>query len=268
MKKLLYLLLAITVIGCSINEDTTDPSSTENLLPKRITCVGESTTIYDFYYDQNKIVKIKSESTTLINGTLYKSVYTTDFTYTNNLITRVSDYNDDSPTEADVKNFSYDTNGRIKKVTGQREGEFNATVLYDFIDTIEYAANGDFTVKSEDQNGNPTSQICKVKNGNVVIIETLDSYGPSKTSLSFDDKNSPWKNITGAYNLSVYNIYLFTRSDQIVAFKNNVTEAEFTPDNVELSIFAYDYNEFDYPRNISETYYGVPGAFITTIEYY
>jgi hypothetical protein len=150
MKKLLYLFLVLSLLsacsedGITDAEDTIDPSSPENLLPKRITGrIGdESLSTYDFYYDENKIIEIKGEN------------HTIKVTYRNNLITNVSTYYDKNSTVSKLwQTFSYDTNGRIKKVTGTREGEFDAAVLYDFIDTIEYASNGDFTVTSEDQNG-------------------------------------------------------------------------------------------------------------------
>ena len=152
MKKLFqitvgFLLIFSLLITCNNDDDgidTIDPSSPENLLPKRITgsIGGESLDAVDFYYDENKIVEIKGE---------YRTI---KFIYTNNLITNVSTYWDDDPTVPwHWRTFSYDTNGRIKKVMGTRESELNFVEEIEFIDTIEYASNGDFTMTSEDQNG-------------------------------------------------------------------------------------------------------------------
>ena len=261
MKKLFqitvgFLLIFSLLITCNNDDDgidTIDPSSPENLLPKRITgsIGGESLDAVDFYYDENKIVEIKGE---------YRTI---KFIYTNNLITNVSTYWDDDPTVPwHWRTFSYDTNGRIKKVMGTRESELNFVEEIEFIDTIEYASNGDFTMTSEDQNGNVSKSTFKVKNGNVVEATNFSSSGSE--SISYDTKNSPWKNIIGAYNLSIYNVYLFTNSD-IMSFKNNVTQITTGEGNITV---GYDYNQFDYPRNITSRGTGSFVGGISTIEYY
>lgn len=256
MKKLLYLVIGLCFLsscGGSDNgvKDIIDPSSPENLLVKRITAINSSegySIIEEFSYDGNKIVEVRSD---------YYGIK--KFTYTNNLISRVVKYDKDNPDVVDYTiTYSYDSSGKVETYKWEYNNFWDSNEL-------EYTSNGDFTVSYKNSNGDVDSGNFYVEDGNVVKIESSEYV----SDLSYDTKNTPFKNIVGASNISLLNFWdePFSLSE-LYGNKNNLIQEKYRNiknDIIHTNDYLYDYNELDYPRNVTVSN---SGEELITIEYY
>ncbi|WP_428232097.1 hypothetical protein [Flavobacterium sp.] len=189
MKKILCLFSALSMVlisSCS-SDDSTDVAS-EALLPKKIveTTVenGKSGSLdYTLTYDGNKL---KDIATTDASRTVY--------TYTGDVITKVELYRSSVLYSTDV--YAYEGGKLVSKITTREASKTTQSKL-----TFVYNANGTITAKS-------SAIVNKVEipfdgtttytfsNGNLVSTEYSDA-GSEKITSTFDDKKSPFTNITG-----------------------------------------------------------------------
>ncbi|KQB40342.1 hypothetical protein RC62_229 [Flavobacterium aquidurense] len=173
--------------SCS-SDDSSDVAA-ETLLPKKIieTTVENSKSgslTYTLTYDGNKIKEIAGSDAG-------RSVYT----YTGDLITKVEFYVSGSLYYTDV--YAYEGGKLASKITTAESNKTSQDKL-----TFVYNANGTITSKASavvnkveiPYDGTTTYTF---SNGNLVSTEYVDGEKEIITS-TFDDKKSPFTNITGA----------------------------------------------------------------------
>jgi hypothetical protein len=266
MKKLLYLLFAICLIGCSDDDGISDTDGTDTqLLVKSInwTRTNEGTTdngSEEFTYDGNKIVQVLRTSSINMNN------YTDKYIYTDNLISRISSYNINE--ELQEQTFlEYDNSDRLIYIEVSRNGqlEYDASLAYGSSNTsFTYTATGVSDVFYTE-----TTKF-QISNGNIVSFEG-NGIDAQSMNCSYDNKHNPFKNIIGRGALHS-GIYLnLTESREIWDYcygENNIVAFEYTDNNeVSSRLTTYDYNDEDYPRNIVTENSGT-GFSETIIEYY
>ena len=190
MKKFLCLFSALSIVllsSCSSDDNNSDGGSSSTALPTKITLTtvedGDSGTLdYTFTYDGNKLKQIALSDAS-------KYVYT----YTDNLITKVELYKSSVLTSTDV--YEYSSGKLVSKIT---TSAFNS--IKDKL-TFVYNANGTVNAnKSQIIDGQEvkydTTTLYTFANGNIISTEFIDG-DKEKTTNTFDDKKSPFVNITG-----------------------------------------------------------------------
>ena len=253
MKNLLYLLFAITLLGCSSNEDesVSDDSQTgKKLLVKSIswTRVGggySSSGSEIFTYDGNKILQVLETS----RNTKKK------FIYTNNLISKIHSFNDQQELVGQTS-LDYDDSGRLIYIEESIRGriEYSASLVYNSSNTeVTYSAT---------ETSRPTHKtVFKLNKGSIVSFEDSDG---DKGRLSYDNNHNLFKNIIGSS--AVWDIWFSFSNELEYQFgsENNLLLIE---NKKELLTYEYDYNDEGYPRNIllNEVYYNT--EFIGTESY-
>lgn len=173
--------------SCSSDDSSTEGS--DALLPTKIvqTSVvdGESGTLdYTFTYDGNKLKQVSLSDAS-------KYVYT----YTGDLITKVEEFKSSELQSTDV--YAYEGGKLVSKLTTYAFGTTPPQKL-----TFVYNANGTVNAnQSEIINKQEikydTTTLYTFANGNIISTEYIDGEKEKITS-TFDDKKSPFTNITGA----------------------------------------------------------------------
>ena len=274
MKKLLYLLFAICLIGCSDDDGISDTAGTDTqLLVKSInwTRTNEGRTdngSEEFTYDGNKIVQVLRTSS--INMDTYN--YTDKYIYTDNLISRISSYNINE--ELQEQTFlEYDNSDRLIYIEVSKNGQLK------YYASLEYgSSNTSFTYTAigvSDVNYTETTECQIDSNGNIVSFEG-NGIDEQSMNCSYDNKHNPFKNIIGKGTSIGFFGHHFSNSISGWLAENNIITLELidfndlaTDNDDDLSTYSlsYDYNKEDYPRNIFwEDNYGGNGTEI--IEYY
>jgi hypothetical protein len=190
MKNFLCLFSALSIAlmtSCS-SDDSSSEAGSETLLPKKIveTSVenGQSGSItYTITYDGNKLKDIALSDAS-------RSVYT----YTGDVITKVELYRSSVLYSTDV--YAYEGGKLVSKITTREANKTTQSKL-----TFVYNTNGTITAKSSViQNkveipfdGTTTYTF---SNGNLVSTLYSDA-GSEKITSTFDDKKTPFTNITG-----------------------------------------------------------------------
>jgi len=201
---------------------------------------------------------------------------TIKYIYTNNLISRVSTYDDNQELQ-EQQFYEYDNSGRLifyeMFIDGQLES--SSSLVYG-------SSNTSITVTTTNTNESRIyTEEGQITNGNIISAETtfIDSSGVQSDTydlytLSYDNKHTPFENIDGMPEITIGNVYNFTKSRNLFAGKNNVVTIEHTDENndVYITISNFDYNNEDYPRNIIGQYSINGGSSTassdTVIEYY
>lgn len=257
MKKIIILSsLALIGLSCSSNDndDTTEVVETPVLLTKMIVD-GNAVSIK---YDGNKIVEV---ATPVDNG---KTV----FTYTGNLITKVTDY-DDKGLVTGTADYTYDKDKLIHVRDASTTMGSNTPNIY----TLTFSYPNSTTINcTEIRNytfaGNP--QVAKseitytVNNGEVISAKEIYYHnntleGNIVATYTYDDKNNPYKNILGFDKLGLYNPL---EPNGNLSMKRNLTTATGTNTPVNSSasgnrsVFTNSYSDKGYPTQIKETQYG------------
>ena len=203
---------------------------------------------------------------------------TIKYIYTNNLISRVSTYDDNQELQ-EQQFYEYDNSGRLifyeMFIDGQLESSYSL---------VYGSSNTSITVTTTNTNESRIyTEEGQITNGNIISVETtfIDASGVQSDTydlytLSYDNKHTPFENIVGMPEITIgfYNVYNFTKSRDSFAAKNNVVTIEHTDENndVYITISNFDYNNEDYPRNIIGQYSINGGSSTassdTVIEYY
>lgn len=264
MKKLLYLLLVLTIFGCSSNDDgdsddiDNNDNNNNNILVSKISYDDNENDSYsyeeNFTYELNKIVE--RLDVTFYNGSI-QNTYRAQFIYSNDLIARV-DYYDENDNLLDRTTFQYDSQSRVTLIeecyyyNGSCDGGDTSSVLYN--------SDGTITVIYSDSYSNDLDEyIYQLDNqGNVILgsFETDDCE--AIVSINYDDNNTPFKNITGANLINV--LYGLFSDAQLPGFFNNIrsiqsneTCSDSSNNYSYTTNFSYDYTQDGYPRNIVST---------------
>ncbi|MFC0778888.1 hypothetical protein [Flavobacterium sp. HJSW_4] len=188
MKKILCFFGALALVLTSCSSDDSSESTDAVLLPKKITETevinGQSgSTTYTITYDGNKLKEIAVSDAS-------RSVYT----YTGDLITKVEVYYSGILNSTDV--YAYESGKLVSRITTR---EANKTIQDKL--TFVYNANGTVNVNESDiinrqEIKYDTTTLYTFSNGNIVSSEYINGEREKITS-TFDDKKSPYTNITG-----------------------------------------------------------------------
>ena len=256
MKKVIYTFLGVLVFACSSdsesdnnndgNNNNNNPNESE-LLVSSITHSDMENSNYEyvenFTYDGNKIVEINNS--VYYNGN-FSSESRSEFIYANNKISRVDNYNDNNNSISSQDIFTYDSQGRLVA----------ADYCYilsdgscDDSESESYSYNSDGSITATYGDESDTTVVQFDDNGNIIRV----SDGDEVSELTYDNYNSPFKNITGATPL-VISQWIFSGS-YLYSFNNNCLSfvGEYVDeDGVETYTlnFTYDYNDAGYPRNV------------------
>jgi hypothetical protein len=273
MKKLLFLFTTLFLISCSSDGDDSNDSNDNqnldsNLLVKTITITDEDQTISEeYFYEGNKIErKLEYHSDYNNSDEVYKTYY---YTYANNKISTVKVYNSSNDLVLEYT-FDYDSNGNVISYSEIRDDSndsktisYNGNYILLCDDDSDYFR---FTTNSNgDLNFGEDVQNCSLSSS---VSEGEDYYS---VSVEYDNNPSPFRNIEGNNFLisGVTYLYLFTYAD-ILGFHNNVKKITWDEgdDDVDIEEWTYDYNSYNYPRNIQ--WLDDEGMVIesTNIEYY
>lgn len=230
MKKLFALVSAFTLLltSCSSEDDSpSTPSNTPILLTKTIaTDSNGNTTTTEYEYSGTKFIGYTDDEGYF------------DFTYTGDLITEVKYY--ESSTLAQTETFGYDANGRV--------------ITYVIVDNIHtdwgnketYIYNSDGSVSVSYYIGDAFSQTTLNKTGTVYFVDNEVSQmvfvqgGSTWTrSYTYDNKNNPFKNVTGYDKIPFCGEY----ASGII---HNITE-EDDSNNMDDVTASYTYNSNGFP---------------------
>ena len=263
MKKLLYLLLALTILGCSSNDDDNSDDIDNNDNNNNNNSILVSKISYDDYeldsysyeenftYELNKIVE--RLDVTYYNGSI-QNTYRAQFIYSNDLIARV-DYYDEDDNLLDRTTFQYDSQSRVTLV--EEDSYYNGSIDYESSDSVSYNSDGTITISNSDSNS--VEYTYQLDNqGNIIRGLWEDDDCEEIVSVNYDDNNTPFKNITGANSINV--IYGLFSDSQLRGFFNNIKVIQFdatcnnSSNNESYTTnFSYDYTQDGYPRNIVAT---------------
>ena len=258
MKKLLYLFLVLTILGCSSNDDNSDDidnNDNNNILVSKISYDDYEFDSYsyeeNFTYELNKIVE--RLDVTYYNGSI-QNTYRAQFIYSNDLIARV-DYYDEDDNLLDRTTFQYDSQSRLTLV--EEDSYYNGSIDYESSDSVSYNSDGTITISNSDSNS--VEYTYQLDNqGNIIRGLWEDDDCEEIVSVNYDDNNTPFKNITGANSINV--IYGLFSDSQLRGFFNNIKVIQFdatcnnSSNNESYTTnFSYDYTQDGYPRNIVAT---------------
>ena len=223
MKELIYIL-SVTILmlqSCS-SGDSSSSGSSSILCKKQV----NGTFVFDYIYNGNKMDRI------IVNGQLNTKYY-----YTGDLITKNEGYIDNQLRW--ITTFTYD-NGKLSTrllvdLNPDADPEITSglktTYTYNSNNTISYE---EYDVKATVQSTSSSTGIITLLNGQVVKSES--TYGT--TLVTYDNKNSPFKNVTGFDKLMpafLYGVYQINNPITIEYYDNSATT------------FYYQYNEQGYP---------------------
>ena len=277
MKKLLYLFLVLTILGCSSNDDNSDDidnNDNNNILVSKISYDDNEVASYsyeeNFTYELNKIVE--RQDVTYYNGSI-QNTYRAQFIYSNDLIARV-DYYDEDDNLLDRTTFQYDSQSRVTLV---EECYYqNGSCENDYTNSVSYNSDGTITVSNADSNSNDDSVYTyQLDNqGNIIGALWEDDDCEEIVSINYDNNNTPFKNITGANLINVvYGLFSDARLigffNNIKSFQEDITCNDSSNNESYTTNFSYDYTQDGYPRNIvaTQTYGGEQYTSTIILEY-
>lgn len=241
MKNLLYLFtaIALTLASCS-SDDSSDPDTSGTTLKKIIETYSDgSTETTNFFYNGNKITK-----------------YTTDFgdevqyTYTEDLITTeryLFEDLDSGDILEETTTYEYDTSNRLIKST--KVDEYNSVE----VDVFTYNSNGTTSFVTT-EGGVIIATGIIYYSGNQPFkkeMEITPESGFQFTSIelsTFDDKVSPFANITGFSKIIIASPN-YTRG--YPGISNNALTLTIDGTIDEISIYTYNANNMPATETIT-----------------
>ena len=250
MKKIIYTFLGVLVFACgsdSENDNNNDGNNNNNnpneseLLVSSISYNDMENSDYEyvenFTYDGNKIVEMNRS--VYYNGS-FSSEDRSEFIYANNKISRVDNYYDNNISSQDI--FTYDSQGRLvatEHCYNPNDGPCDDS------ESESYSYNSDGSITATNGGNGSTSVVEFDDNGNIVRVSNDDEV----YELTYDNNNSPFKNITGATPMIIVQ-WIFS-SSYLYSFNNNCLSLVSDEDDETYTLnFTYDYNDAGYPRNV------------------
>ena len=236
MKKIILLLSVVALILYSCNTDDTTtpvaPVNTANILVKKIV----TTSVDD--PDSNG-TSIFTYSGLKLAGIQVVGVGKSLFYYTGDLITKIEAFEGTSVVEREL--FTYNSNGKLIEYRDQS-----------LVDNLEhkylYVYNSDGSVSYTDNfgiinNTNPNSSGVNIYTNNELSSR---SFSNQTDSYVYDNKNSPFKNITGLSNLLTLREFA---DDYLVFFGKDKNVIKVTDNSDQtIGVFCtYTYNSNNFP---------------------
>jgi hypothetical protein len=265
MKKLLFLSSALIVLlsSCSKEDDpiveptiVIDPTA---LLPQEIIIKNSNGGILQsnkFTYEGKKLLKMVDNSN-----------YTTQYFYSENgngsRIIKTQEKNSASVLYKNT-DYTYLQNGKIDEITETFYGSFNQKYRHKFdYSNNNYAAfttfystttGGVFTAEILDKTG----KIYYDFENKIIKLDKFDSSNPQfnkSNELTYDTKNSPFKNVIGYDNLADYDQIFVFKTNYLSKLKNVKELRSPRFDNsgatasTDYDIYSYIFNNVDFPTS-------------------
>jgi len=228
----------MTLTSCS-SDDSNDGASGVVLLKKVVDTYSDGTTM---------------TSTATYNGTKIKKIstddgFTLDFTYTGNLITKMEYKFMGTLFQTDI--YSYNASEQlVSYVRLEHTDEYGAKEVY--------VHNPDGTISVTAYSGDLTSQTTLDGTGTITFlgngeVGTITSTFSDDHIYTYDNKNNPFKNVTGYDKISWVGA-------EATGIMHNIT----LDDSYVDTTTTYTYNSNDYPTTATENYDGD----VTTSEFF
>lgn len=250
MKKAICLLgLILVFTSCSSDDTPQEELPNDNILVKRmITTYEDGEELTDNYsYDGNRLLNIKDGDSEIVQ----------EFTYENNLLTRIDYYYYD---DIAYTTLSYDTTNNSIEITDVYDPSFPG-------EKYKIIYNPDNTITVENYTNNileSTDLMTLDTNGNIVEY-TNDTFDLVNT-FTYDTKNNAFKNIEHQEILHLLSSLTENAITSHSGYQNNLTSWIETHQGTDYSdTWSYSYNESNYPKNSVYYYEGTEDA---TIQYF
>jgi hypothetical protein len=236
MKKL-FLLTAFLIFACSSDDSSNNDDNSNNY---------KLVETYQYSY-------VNNDPNSNNFGNLYEG--TISYSYDGNKLLNITISNNDG---SGTVNYTYNENNKISGVyfaggdVGEAEYDNQGRLVTwtytdvddypignPFISVANFVYNQDGSVVQTWQGGQSNTYLFD-QNGNITTIINPDAWdGNTEKNYTYDNKNNPFKNISG--NGFFINIW-FQGLNLYPSINNNIVTAEN-----ENNIFFYTYDEDDYP---------------------
>lgn len=240
--KIMLLSIALLAISCSNDSNTVDPVDSTPILLTKLMNNGET---YVYTYNGSKIVQEKG----LVDGDI------SNFTYTGDLITKiVSTSSNGAPTSTET--FTYDSSNRLIKVEDISGSNSTVTTFNylsaDHVTIIEKNTSGNYVktytrdayLNTDGSVKSYTQTIQATQNGTIVETGTGNLQ-----PIVYDNKNNPFKNVTGLKNIQVYHQVDQASEHNVLSYKlvNSTTGSGSSGISSDIFTQTYQYNSNNFP---------------------
>lgn len=242
MKKTLFLLSIsfLMLQSCSSGDGSNNGSSTI-LCKKQV----NGTFVLDYIYNGNKMDR------EMANGQLNRKYY-----YTGDYITKTEGYSDNQLRW--ITTYTY-VNGKLAtRLFVDLNPDPDPSITSGLKTIYTYISND--TISYENYSGTATEQDTLISMGEITLLngQVVQNEGPDGITIAtYDNKNSPFKNVTGFDKLNPSN-------NVVIQGNNNVSTIQY-PNN-QIVTYYYQYNEQGYP--ISSYIIGSSGSSSNTTNYF
>ncbi len=257
MKKLLYLLTAITTIltSCSSENDNDSPNQEDLHLLKKfvITKDGKTTYTGENIYNENRIVSFSDS-----NGNKSNYIYTGD------LITKIEDINSKGIIIT-TRRYSY-SNNKLESIIYEDTGStinLKIKFTYNIDGTISYKKTF-VTVASGAEKDEGSTGKYTFKDGNLIKSESFYYDSPESLTISeYDSKNSSNKNVIGVKLLLDHGS---ASTNNLV--KQTITTYSGSNSTSTISTYTHTYDAKGYPTEMTHSKNDGTSTTIETIKYF
>lgn len=250
---ILFSVAALSLTACRNDDDNTS-SNNVDVLPVKIESIEDGKSyVYNFKYDNNKIVELIGEENNIT------------FTYAGDLI---SGFNGKDGKDIENYAFTYNSNGQLTSATyTMTEGDGEYTT----VGKKSYTYNADGTVTEKDEStstrksdpsylrSSVTNYTYTLNNGQITKVVEDNPYDISTTNYTYDSKNGIFKNVKGFSNAVLGLFEYFSDFSSIT--QNNFDKIESTTSSKSGSYnnsssykHTYEYNANNYPTKITTEY--------------
>jgi hypothetical protein len=254
MKKLLYLFAfsAVFLTSCSSSDSSSTPLTESDVLVTK--------TVEHYANDNSSVTTNYTYNGKKIVSSVDSDGYTETYTYTGDLISSIKEY-DDTNTLLVEETFTYNGSGQLVTYL---LNDYNS----DHGRKEVFVHNGNNTVSFSVYKGDNSTQTdlsetgtIHLANGEVTQIDTT-VISPSFTGTrvyTYDTKNNPFKNITGADKINFVN-------EEAIGVSHNIVTDHYTSTfpTDEMYTTTYTYNSLNFPLTESEFDSTDPAPVVTT----
>ncbi|HEY0045936.1 MAG TPA: hypothetical protein VGB44_04405 [Flavobacterium sp.] len=238
MKKIILFLSAISFVAitsCSSDDNSDNPDPSSNVLVKRMITIDEDPDGYNvdvtYSYDGNKMVQ-----GVYVDGTIEK------WYYTGEKVSKIEYIEDGIIVEKDL--FTYNAQGQLVEHSYQWPPD-------DFEDRNTFVHNNDNTITVTNSNG----EIGHVQdNFSSTRVLTITDGEITKTvidgvvyDITYDDKNSPFKNVTGFADIA----YTIAGDHEWEGRAKNISSIFNVTENKDYTVNTFVYNSNGYPTSVT-----------------
>jgi hypothetical protein len=238
MKNIIYLVLAISFIGCSSGEDEEVIDSIPVVILPKTKTNFEADSYEEYDYNGEKLIESRLWSDDVY---ISKTIYT----YLGDLIseTEYFDESGNSSNSLGSNYYSYDDKGRLKenKILTYEDG---GGLTYK-TGNYTYNSDGTTTVIITKVSGEFKTIIHSFSDNEIVEVEITDGKETATSTSSFDGKNNPFKNVLG-YDKT--GISRYHQQNLEYYYQRTLPSGDVENETVR----EYTYNLENYPKTIKE----------------